>query len=398
MKMNKKTIRDVDFAGKRVLMRVDFNVPIDGGEVADDTRIVAALPTINAVLDGNPRALILMSHLGRPKDAPDPKFSLKPVATALADRLGRDVAFVEATVGDEVEQAIENLPEGGVLLLENTRFQKEEKANDAEFSKKLAALGDIFVSDAFGSAHRAHASTVGVTEYLPSVAGLLMEKEIEFLGNAIADPERPFVAILGGAKISDKIGVIDSLLTSADRILIGGGMANTFIAAQGTGMGNSLVEEASYDTAKQLVERAGDKIVLPVDFQAVPEIDASANITTVSASDGVPSGLSAVDIGPETVRKFKEALKGAKTVVWNGPMGVFEIEPFAEGTNAIARTLADLAGEGATVIIGGGDSAAAVQQAGLAERVTHVSTGGGASLEMLEGKELPGLAALDDRE
>jgi phosphoglycerate kinase len=230
------------------------------------------------------------------------------------------------------------------------------------------------------------------------VAGLLMEKEIEFLGNAIADPERPFVAILGGAKISDKIGVIDSLLTSADRILIGGGMANTFIAAQGTGMGNSLVEEASYDTAKQLVERAGDKIVLPVDFQAVPEIDASANITTVSASDGVPSGLSAVDIGPETVRKFKEALKGAKTVVWNGPMGVFEIEPFAEGTNAIARTLADLAGEGATVIIGGGDSAAAVQQAGLAERVTHVSTGGGASLEMLEGKELPGLAALDDRE
>lgn len=398
MKMNKKTIRDVDFAGKRVLMRVDFNVPIDGGEVADDTRIVAALPTINAVLDGNPRALILMSHLGRPKDAPDPKFSLKPVATALADRLGRDVAFVEATVGDEVEQAIENLPEGGVLLLENTRFQKEEKANDAEFSKKLAALGDIFVSDAFGSAHRAHASTVGVTEYLPSVAGLLMEKEIEFLGNAIADPERPFVAILGGAKISDKIGVIDSLLTSADRILIGGGMANTFIAAQGTGMGNSLVEEASYDTAKQLVERAGDKIVLPVDFQAVPEIDANANITTVSASDGVPSGLSAVDIGPETVRKFKEALKGAKTVVWNGPMGVFEIEPFAEGTNAIARTLADLAGEGATVIIGGGDSAAAVQQAGLAERVTHVSTGGGASLEMLEGKELPGLAALDDRE
>ncbi|HOA24195.1 MAG TPA: phosphoglycerate kinase [Aggregatilineales bacterium] len=399
MQMNKKTIRDIDLTGKRVLMRVDFNVPIENGRVTDATRIEAAVPTIQAVLSQNPRAVLLMSHLGRPKAGqPAPEFSLAPTAPVLAEKLGRDVQFVDDTVGDKVKQALENLPEGGVLILENTRFYDGEKKNDPEFSRQLAELGDVFVSDAFGSAHRAHASTVGVTEYLPSVAGLLMEKEIEFLGNAIANPARPFVAILGGAKISDKIGVIESLLEKADKILIGGGMANTFLAAEGVKMGESLVEESSVETAKDLMSRAGGKIVLPVDLVIADAFDENAQRDTIDRERGVPDGWRALDVGPETVKAFAGELAGAKTVVWNGPMGVFEMAPFAEGTNAIARTVADLADQGATVIIGGGDSAAAIQRAGLADRVTHVSTGGGASLEMLEGKVLPGLAALDDKE
>lgn len=399
MQMNKKTIRDIDLSGKRVLMRVDFNVPIEDGRVTDATRIEAAVPTIQAVLSQNPRAVLLMSHLGRPKAGqPTPEFSMAPTAPVLAEKLGRDVQFVDDTVGDKVKQALENLPDGGVLILENTRFYDGEKKNDPDFSRQLAELGDVFVSDAFGSAHRAHASTVGVTEYLPSVAGLLMEKEIEFLGNAIADPARPFVAILGGAKISDKIGVIESLLEKADKILIGGGMANTFLAAEGVKMGESLVEESSVETAKDLMGRAGGKIVLPVDLVIADAFDENAQRDTIDRAQGVPDGWRALDVGPETVKAFASELAGAKTVVWNGPMGVFEMAPFAEGTNAIAQTVAGLADQGATVIIGGGDSAAAIQRAGLADRVTHVSTGGGASLEMLEGKVLPGLAALDDKE
>src|SRR5690606_821051 len=364
MQMNKKTIRDIDLTGKRVLMRVDFNVPIENGRVTDATRIEAAVPTIQAVLGQNPRAVLLMSHLGRPKAGqPAPEFSLAPTAPVLAEKLGRDVQFVDDTVGDKVKQALENLPEGGVLILENTRFYDGEKKNDPEFSRQLAELGDVFVSDAFGSAHRAHASTVGVTEYLPSVAGLLMEKEIEFLGNAIANPARPFVAILGGAKISDKIGVIESLLEKADKILIGGGMANTFLAAEGVKMGESLVEESSVETAKDLMSRAGGKIVLPVDLVIADAFDENAQRDTIDRERGVPDGWRALDVGPETVKAFAGELAGAKTVVWNGPMGVFEMAPFAEGTNAIARTVADLADQGATVIIGGGDSAAAIQRA-----------------------------------
>ena len=398
MKMNKKTIRDVDLSGKRVLMRVDFNVPIEDGQVADDTRIVAAIPTIQAVLDQNPRAVILMSHLGRPKGEPDPKYSLRPVVPVLSEKLGADIHFVEDTVGEEVHKTLDDLPQGAVVLLENTRFYPGEKANDPDFSRKLAALGDIYVDDAFGSAHRAHASTVGVTEHLPSVAGLLMEKEIEFLGNAIADPERPFVAILGGAKISDKIGVIESLLDKADKILIGGGMANTFLAAQGVKMGESLVEPNAIQMAQDLLGKARGKIVLPQDLVVADAFDANAQVDRVSLAQGVPDGWRALDIGEGTVKVFADELAGARTVVWNGPMGVFEMEPFAEGTNAIAQVVAGLAQQGATVIIGGGDSASAIKQAGLEDQVTHVSTGGGASLEMLEGKTLPGLAALDDKE
>lgn len=398
MKMNKKTIRDVDLSGKRVLMRVDFNVPIEDGQVADDTRIVAAIPTIQAVLDQNPRAVILMSHLGRPKGEPDPKYSLRPVVPVLSEKLGADIHFVEDTVGEEVHKTLDDLPQGAVVLLENTRFYPGEKANDPDFSQKLAALGDIYVDDAFGSAHRAHASTVGVTEHLPSVAGLLMEKEIEFLGNAIADPERPFVAILGGAKISDKIGVIESLLDKADKILIGGGMANTFLAAQGVKMGESLVEPNAIQMAQDLLGKARGKIVLPQDLVVADAFDANAQVDRVSLAQGVPDGWRALDIGEGTVKVFADELAGARTVVWNGPMGVFEMEPFAEGTNAIAQVVAGLAQQGATVIIGGGDSASAIKQAGLEDQVTHVSTGGGASLEMLEGKTLPGLAALDDKE
>ncbi|QPC81159.1 phosphoglycerate kinase [Phototrophicus methaneseepsis] len=395
--MNKLTVRDVDLTGKRVLMRVDFNVPLENGKITDDTRIRAAVPTIQYVLEQKPRAIILMSHLGRPKDGPDPEFSMAPVAPALAEQLGQDVAFVDDCIGDKVKAAIEDLPEGGVLLLENTRFYKGESKNDPELAAKMAENGDIFVNDAFGTAHRAHASNVGVSEKLTAVAGLLLEKEIDYLSNTIEDPERPFIAILGGAKVSDKIKVIEALLNKVDKLLIGGGMANTFGAAIGRSMANSLVEKEALDTAKSLYEENGDKIVLPVDGVAANDFSNEAESTVYSMENGVPEGWESLDIGPETVKKYREELKGAKTVVWNGPMGVFEMPNFAKGTFAIADMLTELTAEGATTIIGGGDSAAAVEQAGLASKMTHISTGGGASLELLEGKDLPGLVALNDK-
>ncbi len=396
--MNKKTIRDVDLSGKRVLVRVDFNVPIKDGKVADDTRITAAVPTLKAILDQNPRAVILMSHLGRPKGERDPQYSLEPVVPVLSEKLGKEVAFVDDTVGEKVEKAIADLPEGGVLIVENTRFYPGETKNDLDLAQKMARLGDVYVNDAFGSAHRAHSSTEGVAHYLPAVAGLLMEKEIEFLGTALENPRRPFVAILGGAKISDKIGVIENLLGKADKILVGGGMANTFLAAQGIRMGDSLVETDVIDTAREILEKGREKLVLPVDLVVAQAVEADTERKTISpAATGVDEGWKALDIGEKTVKVFAGELANAMTVVWNGPMGVFEVEPFAAGTFAIARILADRAGDGATVIIGGGDSASAINQAGLADKVTHVSTGGGASLEMLEGKALPGLVALEDR-
>jgi phosphoglycerate kinase len=392
MKFNKKMVTDLDVKGKKVLVRVDFNVPIKDGVVGDDTRIRAALPTINYLLE-NGAAVILCSHLGRPKDSPDPVFSLKPVADYLDQLLETDVKFAEDCVGEKAETAAAALQPGQVLVLENTRFHAGEKKNDPEMGKQLAALADLYVNDAFGSAHRAHASTAGVAEHLPAAAGFLLEKEIKYLGNAIADPERPFVAILGGAKVSDKIGVIENLLTSADRILIGGGMANTFFKAQGYEMADSLVEEDVLETAKALLDQAGEKLVLPVDAVIADAFDAAANAKTMEVGD-VPAGWRILDIGPRTVALFSEIVAGAGTVVWNGPMGVFEFEPFAKGTFAIAQAVAE---SGATGIIGGGDSVAAVNKSGLQDKITHISTGGGASLEMLEGKLLPGLAALDDK-
>lgn len=395
--MNKQTIRDINLKGKRILVRVDFNVPLEGGKVSDDTRVRAAVPTIQAILAQHPRYVVLMSHLGRPKGGPDPKYSLAPVAPVLAELLGRDVAFSGHTVGPEAEAAANALPEGGVLLVENTRFFPGEEKNDLELARQMAALGDIFVNDAFGSAHRAHSSTVGVTEYLPSVAGLLMEKEINYLASALENPQRPFVAILGGAKVSDKIAVIESLSGKVDQLLIGGGMANTFLKAQGKALGNSLVEESSLDLARELLAKAGDKIVLPVDGVIGDKFDAAANRKTITLDDDVPEGWAMYDIGPATIEAFKQVLSNAKTVVWNGPMGVFELAPFAAGTFAIAEALANITRSGAITIVGGGDSAAAIEQAGLADKITHLSTGGGASLEMLEGKTLPGVAALLDK-
>ncbi len=395
--MNKMSVRDADLKGKRVLVRVDFNVPLDGDRITDDTRIRAAVPTIKFILDQNPKAVILMSHLGRPKDGPDPKFSLAPVAPALAALLGKDVAFVDDTVGGKVEQAVNDLPGGGVLLLENTRFYKGETKNDAELSQKLARLGDVFVNDAFGSAHRAHSSTVGVTNHLPAVAGLLLEKEIDYLANAIESPRRPFIAILGGAKVSDKIAVIEALLSKVDMLLIGGGMANTFFKAQGYEMGNSLVEFDAVETAKNLLDRGGDKLVLPTDAVIGDKFDNEAERKTINVSDGVPERWAIYDIGPKSIELFAQKLDGAQTVVWNGPMGVFEMSNFAEGTFAVARMLAQETDKGAVTIIGGGDSAAAIEDSGLADKITHISTGGGASLEMLEGQALPGLVALKDK-
>lgn len=391
--MNKKTVRDVDVKGKRVIVRVDFNVPIKNGVITDDRRIVAALPTIQYLLD-NGASVLLMSHLGRPKDGPDPAYSMKPVAEHLSQLLKRPVTFVDDCVGEKAEQAAQAAKPGDVIVLENTRFKKGETKNDPELAAGMARLAEIYVNDAFGSAHRAHSSTEGIAHHLPAVSGFLMEKELAYLGKALAAPERPFVAVLGGAKISDKIGVIQNLLIKVDTLLIGGGMANTFFKAKGLNVGDSLVEDEVLDTARRLLQAAGDKLVLPVDCVIADKMEADAQ-TKVVPVDEVPSGWRILDIGPATVAHFTNRLAPAKTVVWNGPMGVFEIEPFAKGTFAIAKALAEL--KGATTIVGGGDSAAAVEKSGLASKMSHISTGGGASLEFLEGKELPGVMALLDK-
>lgn len=393
-RMNKKTIEDIEWNGKKALVRVDFNVPqADDGQITDDARIRAALPTINYLLDHG-AAVILMSHLGRPKGGPDPRYSMKVTADHLATLIQAPVQFVSTTTGSEAEAAAAALQPGQVLVLENTRFDARETKNDKSMAQELAKLGDVYVNDAFGSAHRAHASTAGVAEYLPAVAGFLMQKELDYLGGALENPERPFVAILGGAKVSDKIGVIEALLKKVDAILIGGGMANTFWAAQGYSMGKSLVETEALETAAHLMEVGADIIHLPVDLRVANAFAPDAEHRVVSATE-VPPDWMALDIGPATVAHYANRLSGAKTVVWNGPMGVFEFPIFAQGTVAIAEMLAGL--RGVTTIIGGGDSAAAVRQAGLEDQMSHVSTGGGASLEFLEGQELPGIALLNER-
>ena len=389
---NKKTISDIDVQGKRVLVRVDYNVPIKDGKVTDDTRIQAAMPNLKYLL-GHGAAVILCSHLGRPKGGPEPKYSLKPVADYLAKLLGMPVAFADDCIGPVAEAAAKALKPGEVLVLENTRFHPEEEKNNPEMARQLAALADVYVNDAFGSAHRAHASTEGVARYLPAVAGFLMEKEIQYLGQAIADPKHPFIAILGGAKISDKIGVIKNLLTTADQILIGGGMANTFFKAQGYPIGDSLVEDAALDTARQLLQDGGARLRLPVDVVIAEKFENDAQRKEMSMGP-VPDGWRIMDIGPKTISAYAKALTGAGTVVWNGPMGVFEFPEFAKGTFGVAQAVAE---SGATSIVGGGDSVAAINQSGLSDRITHISTGGGASLEMLEGLALPGVAALLDK-
>lgn len=392
----KKSVEDIDVQGKRVLVRVDFNVPMDEqGRITDDKRIRASLPTIQYLLRHGAR-VILMSHLGRPKGKPDPRYSLKPVAHRLEELLSVPVRMLPDCVGDEVERAVASLPPGHVALLENLRFHPEEEKNDPDFARRLARLGDVYVNDAFGSAHRAHASTEGVAHYLPAVAGFLMLKEIETMGRALAEPERPFVAILGGAKVSDKIGVIRNLMNRVDALLIGGGMAYTFLKARGYEIGDSLLDAEHVDLARELMqeaERRGVRLVLPEDVVVAREFKADAPHQVVPAS-AIPAGWQGLDIGPRTRERFAQEAARARTVIWNGPLGVFEMAPFAEGTRRVAMALAE---SGATTIIGGGDTAAAVEQFGLADRMTHVSTGGGASLEFLEGRELPGVAVLQDR-
>jgi len=397
--MNKKTIRDIDLAGKRVLVRVDFNVPLDAQQhITDDTRIRAALPTIRYLLDQG-ASVILMSHLGRPDGKVVEKLSLAPVARHLSELLGRNVGIAEDCIGPEVEAQAKVLQPGQVLLLENLRFHKEEEKNNPDFARQLAMLGEVYVNDAFGTAHRAHASTEGVTHYLPGVAGFLMEKEINFLGSALENPKRPFVAIIGGAKVSDKIAVLERLISMVDTLLIGGGMANTFLKAEGYEIGDSLFEETKLDVAKDLIAKARQKgltFLLPSDVVIADRFTADANYKVV-ASNEVPQGWRILDIGPKTVEAFQKALSDAQTIVWNGTLGVAEMPAFAKGTEAIIEILASRTHSGATTIIGGGDSAAAVDEAGAAEKMTHVSTGGGASLEFLEGRVLPGVAALQDK-
>lgn len=398
--MTKKTLKDMDFAGKRVLVRVDFNVPMakDGsGTIVDDARIRAALPTLQYLIDHQAK-LILMSHLGRPKGEANPAFSLAPVAQRLGELLKKEVLFVpsDQVVDEQVKERLASLQEGQVALLENTRFRAEETKNGPAFSKELASLADLFVNDAFGTCHRAHASNVGVADLLPSCLGFLVEKEVEIMGQALEDPARPFLAILGGAKVSDKIGVIENLLDKVDTILIGGGMAYTFLKSQGKEIGLSLLEEDKIELAASLLEKAREKgveILLPVDG-VVAEKLAEGVKTEVVSIDQIPKDQMALDIGPKTAERYRKEILQAKTVVWNGPMGVFEIPAFAEGTFAVAKALAD---SDAVSIVGGGDSASAVEQAGYKEKITHVSTGGGASLEFLEGKSLPGIAAIGDR-
>ena len=390
--MNKKTVKDIDLKGKRVFMRVDFNVPMAEGKVTDDKRIKAALPTIKYCLEQG-ASLLLASHLGRPKGGPDLEFSLRAASEVLAGHLGIPVKMAPDCVGPEVEAMAKALKPGEVIMLENTRFHKGEEKNDLELAKQMAALADVYVNDAFGSAHRAHSSTEGIARFLPAVSGFLMEQELEYLGKAVANPEHPYVAILGGAKISDKILVVETLLSKCDKLIIGGGMANTFLAAQGLNMQDSLVEEASLETAKAIMAKSGDKLILPVDAVIADKFESEADTQVVDV-DKIPAGWRMLDVGPKTVELYKQALSGAKLVVWNGPVGVFEMPKFAEGTFALGRMLAE---SGATTVIGGGDSASAVKKAGVAKQMTHVSTGGGASLEFLEGKELPGVAALNDK-
>jgi phosphoglycerate kinase len=390
--MDKKTVKDIDFNGKRVLMRVDFNVPMEGGKVTDDKRIKAALPTIKYVLDQG-ASILLMSHLGRPKGGPDPEFSLKAAAEVLAGHLGKPVTMAPDCIGQVVEKIAAAMKPGDVVMLENTRFHAGEEKNDLELAKKMAALGDVYVNDAFGSAHRAHSSTEGVARFLPAVSGFLMEQELEYLGRAVSNPEHPYIAILGGAKISDKILVVETLLSKCDRLIVGGGMANTFLAAKGLNMQDSLVEASSLDIARNIMAKAGDKLVLPVDAVIADKFEAEAQSQVVDA-DKVPAGWRMLDVGPRTLELYKKTLAGAKLIVWNGPVGVFEFPKFADGTFALARMLAE---SGATTVIGGGDSASAVKKAGVTKQMTHVSTGGGASLEFLEGKELPGVAALNNK-
>ncbi|MDK2930618.1 MAG: phosphoglycerate kinase [Bacillota bacterium] len=394
--MAKATIRDVDVKGKRVLVRVDFNVPMNAErEITDDTRIRAALPTIKYLIDHGAK-VILASHLGRPKGKPADEFRMDPVARRLSELLGKPVRKLDECVGDKVKTEVAAMNDGDVVLLENLRFHAEEEANDEGFARALADLADLYVNDAFGTAHRAHASTAGVAKFLPAVAGFLMEKEIEVMGKALADPERPFVAILGGAKVKDKVGVVRNLLDKVDTLMIGGGMAYTFLKAQGLEVGQSILEADKVDLAKELMEKArarGVRFMLPSDVVVADRFAEDAK-TRVVPVDQIPPDWQALDIGPETVAKFGKAIADAKTVVWNGPMGVFEMKPFAEGTRGIAKALAE---SKATTIVGGGDSAAALEEMGFADKVTHVSTGGGASLEFLEGKELPGVAVLKDK-
>ncbi len=395
--MAKKVVTDLDLKDKVVLERADFNVPMKDGQITNDNRIQAALPTIQYILEQGGK-LVLFSHLGKVKTEEDKEGkSLRPVAERLSELLGKDVKFIPETRGKELEDAIAALNSGEVLMFENTRFEdidgKKESKNDPELGKYWASLGDVFVNDAFGTAHRSHASNVGVAANLESAAGFLMEKEIKFIGEAVDNPKRPFVAILGGAKVSDKIGVIENLLEKADKVLIGGGMAYTFYAAKGISIGKSLLEEDKVDLAKSLLEKAGDKLVLPVDNVTAKEF--SNDVPTEVHENGVPEDQMGLDIGPKTIEQFKKELDGAKTVVWNGPMGVFEMSNFAKGTIGVCKALAEL--DDAITIIGGGDSAAAAQQLGYADKFTHISTGGGASLEYLEGKELPGLAAISNK-
>jgi len=397
--MNKVTVSDINFRGRRVLLRVDFNVPLDANRnITDDRRIRAALPTIEKI-QGDGGMVIACSHLGRPKGKHVPEMSLRPVAKRLSELLGKEVTFAEDCIGPEAANLVGKMKDGDCLLLENLRFHPEEEKNDADFAGKLAELADIYVNDAFGSAHRAHASTEGVTHYFnQAVAGFLMEKELKYLGEVLSDPRRPFAAILGGAKISGKIDVIANLMDKVDLLLIGGGMVFTFSKAKGYPVGDSLVEQDKVELAKEILKKAGGshtKLIFPTDAVVASEISDSAQ-TKVVPIDKIPDGMKGLDIGPDTIRLFREALAGARTIVWNGPMGVFEHKPFAEGTFAIAKLLADLTDKGATTVVGGGDSAAAMAKAGLGDNLTHISTGGGASLEFLEGKRLPGVESLTD--
>jgi phosphoglycerate kinase len=390
--LNKKSVRDLDVGGKRVLVRVDFNVPVKGGEVTDDTRIRRALPTLRDLLKRGAHP-VLISHLGRPKGEPDPKYAMDPVAERLEELLGAPVQKLDGAVGPEVEAALAHAPEGGVTLLENSRFYPGETKNDPELAEGLAALAELYVNDAFGAAHRAHATTVGVAEMLPAAAGLLMQEELDYLDSVLRTPERPFVAILGGAKVSDKLGVIESLLGVADTLLIGGAMCFTFFKAQGYEIGKSLVEDDYLEEAKRLLGEAGDKLVLPVDVVVAEAMEEGVEAGVVPVSE-VPAGMMGLDVGPETVETFRSYITDARTVFWNGPMGVFEIDAFAKGTEGVARAVAE---SGATSIVGGGDSVAAVRKLGLEDEMSFISTGGGASLEYVEGKELPGVAVLPDR-